>query len=98
MSQEFLDEILSSVSPMAKSMVSMMAPNITSNPTFVAVAGMVQKLAENDGLSVSTFLQSGRAIQVLQSLAAGQGQPDKPDIEIMKCPKCNHVHYGVIHG
>lgn len=98
MSQEFLDEILSSISPMAKSMVGMMAPNIAANPTFTAIASMVQKLAENDGLSVSTFVQSGRAIQVLQSLAAGSSQPDKPDIEIMKCPKCNHVHYGVING
>lgn len=93
MSQEFLDEVLSSISPMAKAAVNMVAPNIVANPTFAAVAEMVKSLAEADGLSVSTFIQSGRAISVLQGLATQGKVPEKGDVSMSKCPKCHHVHY-----
>lgn len=95
MSNEFLEEILSTLPSGARAVASMAAPTIASNPTFQAVADVVSKLAENDGLAISTFLKSGRALEVLRSLAAGQGQPGRSDIHVTKCPKCNHVQYAL---
>lgn len=93
MSDPILEELTSQLAPVAKALAAQFAPKITEHPTYQVFREVVQTLAEKDGLSISSFLSSGRAIEVLRSLAMGNGVPDKPDIQIIRCTECGHVMY-----
>lgn len=93
MDDPILEEITSSLAPMVRALVAQYAPKITEHPTFQAIAEVVKTLADRDGLTVGTFISSGRAIEVMRALTAGEPSPEKPDIQIIRCPSCQHVMY-----
>lgn len=95
MSQLVLDELISSLPAVAQTLVSGFAPKLIENETFKTISEVLETLAAQDQMDLGTFLRSGRAVSVLQHLAAGGSTPDKPDVRILRCPKCQHISYEV---
>lgn len=95
MSGDFVEQFLSGLPPAARTVGRLLAPYLLKNESIQMAATVIETVASDGGMSVSDFMESGQASEMLQSFLTTMTAPTGASLQITKCPRCHHIQYGI---